>query len=436
MDRREALTGAVAAVATLGAAANAGAASGSKGAAKAASAGRTFQAWVHGAELKIETLRLLPLGPRSVLVRPEAAQCSYTTAIEFLSPQPVDPPRIAGQGCVGRVVEIGSQVTRVQVGDRVIMTQSPQCGRCYNCLQDRGDMCELKQTAMIPVAERADGTQVVAMDNIGGYAELNVCYEDSLVRVSSSLPASELVVLQATGSAGLAATITFVPVAAGKNVAVVGCGPLGLSAVQGARIMGAAQIIAIEPIAYRRELAARLGATVTLDPNAEGDHLVERVAELCHGTNDLILGGGKDWTSPRRRPLGADFVIEAAGSNSIPPKAGGGPDPTGVNIKALQFAWQMTHATGHLVTTGLYRGEVSFPASDWTIRGRTHHAGQLGGGANIQRDIPRFIALMEKGLYDAKPLVTMTVGMADIKEAFQAVADRTTLGAIVAFAAK
>jgi S-(hydroxymethyl)glutathione dehydrogenase/alcohol dehydrogenase len=436
MDRREALTGAVAAVATLGAAAKAGAAAGNKRAAQAASPGRTFQAWVHGAELKIETLRLLPLGPRSVLVRPEAAQCSYTTAVEFLNPQPVDPPRIAGQGCVGHVEEIGSQVTRVKPGDRVIMTQSPQCGRCYNCLQDRADMCELKQTAMIPVAERADGTQVVAMDNIGGYAELNVCYEDSLVRTASTLPASELVVLQATGSAGLAATITFVPVQAGKNVLVVGCGPLGLSAVQGARIMGAAQVIAIEPIAYRRELAAKLGATATFDPNAEGEHLAERVAELCHGTNDLVLGGGKDWTSPRRRPLGADFVVEACGSNMLPPKAGAGPDPTGTNIKALQLAWQMTHATGHLVTTGLYRGEISFPASDWTIRGRTHHAGQLGGGANIQRDIPRFIALMEKGLYEAKPLVTMTVGMAEIKDAFQAVADRTTMGAIVAFAAK
>jgi S-(hydroxymethyl)glutathione dehydrogenase / alcohol dehydrogenase len=434
MDRREALTGAVAAVATLGVTAKAAAASG-KGTAKAASPSRTFQAWVHGAELKIETLRLLPLGPRSVVVRPEAAQCSYTTAIEFLAPQPVDPPRIPGQGCIGHVEEIGSQVTRVKVGDRVLMTQSPQCGRCYNCLQDRADMCELKQTTMIPVAERADGTQVVAMDNIGGYAELNVCYEDSLIRTASTLPARELVVLQATGSAGLAATTTFVPVQAGKNVLVVGCGPLGMSAVQGARIMGASQVIAIEPIAYRRDLAAKLGATATLDPNAEGDHLAERVADLCHGDNDLILGGGKDWTSPRRRPMGADFVVEACGSNMVPPKAGAGPDPTGTNIKMLQFAWQMTHATGHLVTTGIYRGEVSFPASDWTIRGRTHHAGQLGGGANIQRDIPRFIALMEKGLYDAKPLITMTVGFEGIKEAFQAVADRTTMGAIVTFPA-
>ena len=87
--------------------------------------------------------------------------------------------------------------------------------------------------------------------------------------------------LHDVGMVGLASTMTKVNVEVGSDVVVLGCGPVGLSAVQGARIQGAAQIIAVEPIKYRRDLALRVGATVALDPDVEGDNLVPKIRQLC-----------------------------------------------------------------------------------------------------------------------------------------------------------
>jgi len=444
MDRRDLLKNTATAVAG-GAASiltpNNAAAAQAPAVVRSGNVGRPFKAWVRsGTEIRMEDLRLLPLGPRSVLIRTEATQCCYSMVGEVLAPTQQNPPKIIGHGGIGVVEEIGTQVKRVKVGDRVIVANTPQCGTCYHCLQGRSDMCEVKVMALVPIAERVDGTKVVGHNNYGGFADLMVAFEEYLVPTVTKVSPVELAVLSCVGGAGLAASVTFVPIQAGTNVAVMGCGPIGLSAVQGARIMGAKQIIAIEPIAYRRELALKLGATTALDPNVEGDGLVDKVHDLCKGDINSIFGGGRDLTpgggagafgTGRTRPYGPDFVIEAVGADRFPPKAGAGPDPTG--LKALQQAYLMTGGSGHLTTTGVYQGNLTLPAGTFAISGRTHHSGQLGGGANTFRDMQRFVHLVEKGLYDAKSLATGIYKLEQTKDAFQAVADRTTVTAIVVF---
>jgi S-(hydroxymethyl)glutathione dehydrogenase/alcohol dehydrogenase len=293
--------------------------------------------------------------------------------------------------------------------------------------------------ALMPVAERADGTQVVGHNNYGGFGELMISFEEYLVPTKTTVSPVELAVLSCVGAAGLAAAVTFVPVQAGTNVAVMGCGPIGLSAIQGARICGAKQIIAVEPIRERRELAAKFGATTVLDPNVEGDGLVDKIRNMCRGESDTLFGGGRDFSGVanggfgvgRQRPYGPDFVIEAVGANRFPPKAESGPDPTG--LTALQQAYMMTAGTGHLTTTGVYQGNLTLPAGTFSISGRTHHSGQLGGGANSFRDMQRFVRMIEKGQYDAKSIATGIFRIEQVKEAFQAAADRTTVCAIVSF---
>jgi threonine dehydrogenase-like Zn-dependent dehydrogenase len=207
--------------------------------------------------------------------------------------------------------------------------------------------------------------------------------------------------------------------------------------------MGASQIIAVEPIGYRRELALKLGATTVLDPNVEGEGLVDKICDMCKGETNSIFGGGRDWGGAgsahgvvgavRARRYGPEFVIESVGTDIFPPKAGAGPDPTGANITALQQAYLMTDAIGHLTTTGVYHGDITLPARTFSISGRTHHGGQLGGGANTFRDMQRFVQLTEKKLYDAKSLATGIYSLEQTKEAFQAVADRTTVASVVVF---
>jgi S-(hydroxymethyl)glutathione dehydrogenase/alcohol dehydrogenase len=208
---------------------------------------------------------------------------------------------------------------------------------------------------------------------------------------------------------------------------VVGCGPLGLSAVQGARISGASKIIAIDPIRARREVALKVGATDVLDPNIEKDNLIARVRQMTAWPTDRLWSGGRN-PAGRRPGAGADFVIEAAGAEQVRPKLEAGPDPTG--IQPLQQAYQICALGGHLITTSLVRGNITLPGNLFSIGGVTHHAGQAGG-ASPMRDIPRFVRMLESGQFDSKSLVTTVVPLDGMIAAYEQVAYRTTVTAIM-----
>jgi S-(hydroxymethyl)glutathione dehydrogenase/alcohol dehydrogenase len=229
--------------------------------------------------------------------------------------------------------------------------------------------------------------------------------------------------------AGLGATTspTLALVQPASIVAVVGCGPLGLSAIQGARIAGASTIIAIDPISKRREVALRVGATHALDPGADRNGIVQRVRALSSGPNNRLWSGGRD-SGGLLGGAGADFVIEAAGADAVAPRVEPSPDPTG--ILALQTAYDMCAPGGHIVTTSLPRGNITLSAVTFAIGGKTHHAGQAGG-ANPMRDIPRMVELLDKKQYDAKALATTVVPLQGMIDAYEQVAYRTTVTAIM-----
>jgi S-(hydroxymethyl)glutathione dehydrogenase/alcohol dehydrogenase len=392
------------------------------------SSGQRFRAYVrYGTGASIQELKLLPISPRQVVIRSETAQICYTTTRDALGTTNVTQAFIPGHGGVGTVIEIGSRVNRVAVGDRVVVAGTRQCGECYNCLRGRADHCLLTNGGgdpNAPVAEMVDGTKVTGFTPC--CSELMVVFEESCVPVFTGVPPVELAMLHDTGLCGLAATMTKVRVECGSDVVVLGAGPIGLAAIQGARINGAAQIIAVEPIRYRREAALALGATVALDPNVEGDNLVKRIQDLCRGKTDRRLAGGGN--------VGPDFVLEAVGGDLFPPKTEAGPDPTG--ILSLQQAWQLCSPIGHVVTTsgGHPPGSVvTIPANQWANGAKSHQPGNLAG-ANPMRDIPRFVRLIEAGVFNAKALATSTFTLDRTREAFQAAADRTTIAAVMVYA--
>ncbi len=398
----------------------------------------------------LQELTMLPISGRQVIVRTEVTQCCYTMAARVLGTQdPPDPlgpqaapivndpnqPLIQGHGGVGIVEAVGPEVRRVQVGDRVIVAVTPQCGVCYQCLRGRADRCQfLANNRTVAVAEMKDGTKVYQAANIGGLAEYMIAFEEWMVPVFTPVSSAELAMLHCVGACGLGTTMTLSPVEPGSDVAVWGAGPVGLSAVQGARIMGANNIIVVEPIRLRRELAMKLGATHALDPNAEGDKLVPKVKDLCKGGTENKWAGGRDWIRNRAQiaaNIGPDLVVEAVGYDRAKPKLEAGPDPTG--ILPLQQVWQTCPTGGHICTTGVGhppQATIALPVNQWTNGSKTHHSSQYGG-VNMMRDLPRYVKLIEKGLYDAKSLITSTHTLERINEAYQAVADRTTVTAMV-----
>ena len=456
--------------AAAGGAALASSASPLLGQAPAIVTARRFRGWVSRGggpnKTTLQELTLRPIAGRQIVVRTEATNLCYSNVPAVLTFAPAPPPPnanaavpapggpppagraggaappaggfggpgraiIQGHGGVGIVEAIGPQVRRVQVGDRVCVSGTPQCGSCYQCLRGRADMCQfLTDNNLVAIADLADGTPVVANSHIGGLAELMVTYEEWVVPIFTKASAADLGMAcscVAVAGLGAATSPTLAPIDAGSSVAVVGCGPLGLSEVIGAKIAGAATIIAIEPIRARRELALKLGATHALDPNAEGDQVINRVRELTRFPNDRFWSGGRTGGG-LLGGAGADFVIEAVGAAAVTPKVEAGPDPTG--ILPMRQAYEMTAPGGHVITTSLPRGNITLPAVLFSIGGRTHHAGQAGGSQPM-RDIPRYVEFLDKGQFNAKALATTVVGLKDMLDAYEQVAYRTTVTAIL-----
>jgi S-(hydroxymethyl)glutathione dehydrogenase/alcohol dehydrogenase len=420
---------------------------------------RRFKAWISRGDgagrTTLQELTLRPIAGRQVVVRTEATNLCYSNVGAVLGVQPAvgaasappsalaPPPGtrrmndmavIQGHGGVGIVEAVGPEVRRVRAGDRVCVSGTPHCGSCYRCLRGRSDMCQFLSAIgaddLVPIADMRDGTPVFENSHIGGLAELMVTFEEWVVPVFTSAdPVALGMVCSCVSVAGLGATTAhaLATIEPGSAVAVVGCGPLGLSAVQGARISGASTIVAIDPIAARRDMARRVGATHVLDPHAEGTSLVQRVRALTTWPTDRLWSGGRN-PAGRRPGAGPDVVIEAAGMDLIPPKTEPSPDPTG--DLAVQQAYQMCALGGHVVTTGLVRGNVTLPGSLFTIGGVSHHGGQAGG-ASPMRDIPRFVQMLEHGQYDAKSLATTVVPLDRMLEGYEQAAARTTITAIM-----
>jgi S-(hydroxymethyl)glutathione dehydrogenase/alcohol dehydrogenase len=376
-----------------------------------------------------------------VLIRTQAAQACYSIVNLLLPPAPPPVPApgavpvargaaIGGHGAVGIVEAVGDAVRRVQVGDRVIVPVTANCGQCFNCLRQRGDFCTAAQgRGQFPVGDLADGTPVNG--NLGGFAEVMVAWEEQTVPVSVAASAEELSLLSCVMACGLGLALKRIPVEAGSDVLVLGAGPVGLSAVQGARLQGAAQIIVVEPVPARRDLAMKVGATTVLDPNAFSlADLTTRIRELCVPKNTRAFAGAR---GPNPVNYGPSFILEAVGGDRLPPKVPSGPDPTGV--ESLQLAWNICPTGGIIRTCGVGQGAgktVTFPAAQWANAGKTHLPGNFAG-VNTFRDLPVFARLIDTKQFDAKALVGETYPLEGAKDALQAAADRTTISTVVTF---
>lgn len=413
-------------------------------------AGRRFKALVGNALTgNVEELRITTIQDKHVVVRTEASAPCYTMVMNgvggtpTIPPQPAAPrpagapapaPSIANHTFVGVVEAVGSAVKRVRPGDRVVVGVTSYCGVCYQCLHGRADHCQFTFAigTFPPFAQRADGTPIGAALGIGGLSEVNVVLEEYVCPIFTDLPPAQLSLLGDTAATGIASAMCLLQVEPGSDVVVYGAGAIGNTAIQGAKVMGASQIIAIEPVRHRRELALKVGATTVLDPNAEGAGMVEKIRELCKGPTDRIYSGGRGWDTGRQNQnRGADFTIEAVGKCGDRPAVEQPPDPTG--IVPMQEAWQVTRRGGSLVYLGFGQpGNVSYPATAFANNGKNVYSGQQGG-LNMMRDLPRFVRLMERGQIDLKPLVTSTWRIDQVRQALQVLSDRTEMCPVVLF---
>ncbi|OZM81344.1 zinc-binding dehydrogenase [Pseudonocardia sp. MH-G8] len=350
------------------------------------------------APLVLEELELLPPGPRDVVVRPGAVEVCVTDSYAT-RPGPLSrPPAILGHSAAGVVEAVGSAVTTVAPGDRVLVAGTPACGDCFWCRRGEGHQCrEIFEGGVRHVARRADGTLVSAAGGVGTYAEQLLVREYGVVRMDTTLPDEHLCLLSCGAASALGAVFGIARVGLGDTVAVLGAGRIGGWLLQAARLAGAVRVVAVEPLPERRKRAAALGASDVLDP-ADGD-VVEQVRDLT---------GGR----------GVDAAFEATG----------GPG----TAAAVRTAFAATRRGGVVVPLGMtdFGVTVDLPVNDLAMRGREVRSCQYGN-VDLQRDLPRYARVLESGLLDPVAMVERTYPLPDAGSALAAAEDREVLTAVL-----
>lgn len=346
-------------------------------------------------QLQVEEVEMLAPGPRDVVVRLGASGLCHSDLSVMNGSAPVPPPLILGHEGAGTVEWVGAEVSRVAVGERVIASLSPVCGACWHCARGETHLCVQTGPLMsIPRVEREHGDHVGCLAALGTFADAMTVSEWSLVPVRTDLPDEQLALIGCGIATGLGAVLNTANPDAGATIAVIGCGGVGSAALQGARIAGAARIIAVDPIERKRTAALAMGATDVIDPTTADP--VEQVRALT---------GGR----------GVDFAFEAVGS-----------------VQLIDQAMAMTRRGGTTVLVGAPRYDEAFTVPALSlIMGDRSVKGSYYGGTLASRDFRRYIELIESDRLDVGSLISECIGLADVPTALPKVGGEMTRTVIV-----
>jgi S-(hydroxymethyl)glutathione dehydrogenase / alcohol dehydrogenase len=348
-----------------------------------------------GGPLTIEDLEPAAPGPRDVVVELGASGVCHSDLSLKNGYVGIMPGTVLGHEGAGTVREVGPEVAKVKPGDRIIASFIPACGTCWFCLHDASHLCDNELNVMMAMrGSRPDGSQYMAMTGLGTFAEAMTCNEGSIVKVETDLPDEQLALIGCGVTTGVGAALNTAQVQPGTTVAVIGCGGVGQAVIQGSRIAGASRVIAVDPVELKRKTAEQLGATDFVDPNA-GDP-VAQVQQLTNGR-------------------GVDYAFEVIGL----------PETT------LQ-AYNMIRKGGTAVMVGMTRAEaqVTIPTFDLFFNEKTLKGSKYGSG-QVRRDFQRFIDLIETGRLDTGSMVSQTIKLDDVNNAFTAMENGEVIRSVI-----
>ena len=333
--------------------------------------------------LAIEDVDVSTPGPHEVLVRTSAAGICHSDLHFHSGAYPYPMPAVLGHESAGIVEQVGSEGTYVAKGDPVITCLSVFCGRCEYCLSGRPALCTKEGTRRRPdqPPRLTKGDELVHQFlDLSSFAEQMLVHENALVKIREDMPLDKAALIGCGVTTGVGAVLNTASVEAGSSVAVLGCGGVGLSAIQGANIAGAGRIIAVDMLDAKLELARRFGATDTV--NAGTGDPVEQVVELTGG--------------------GVDYSFEAIG----------------LKVAAEQ-AWRMLKNGGTATVIGMIPvgTMVELHGVDFLFEKKIQ--GSSMGSNRFRFDMPKYVDFYLAGKLNLDDLISQHIKLDEINRGFE-----------------
>jgi len=350
--------------------------------------------------LTIEDVSLTKPKGREVLLRTAYAGLCHSDLhfIEGLYPHPT--PCVLGHESAGVVEAVGDGVTYVKPGDHVITCLSVFCGTCSQCVTGHPNLCENTDVKMLPGVSRRmtwkGGELMNQFLNLSSFGEQMLVHENSMVKIDDDIPLDRGALVGCGVMTGVGAVFNAAKVEPGATVAVIGCGGVGLSAVNGAALAGAERIIAIDTVASKLELARELGATDTL--NASNADPVQQVREMTGG--------------------GVHYSFEALGTKST-----------------AEQAFGMLRPGGTATIIGMVPLGVKIELHGYDFLRDRKLQGTSMGGNRFRVDMPRLLSLWRQGRLKLDHLISGRLKLDQINDGFAALKSGAPVRQLIDFAA-
>ncbi|MET3709995.1 S-(hydroxymethyl)glutathione dehydrogenase/alcohol dehydrogenase [Sphingomonas trueperi] len=349
--------------------------------------------------LAIEEVAVSKPGPREVLIRTAAVGVCRSDLhfVDGAFPHPV--PTVPGHEAAGVVEAVGSDVAHLRPGDHVITFLTAFCGSCEYCVTGRPSLCVDPSTRRPAEAEPrlklADGRPLAPFLNLSAFAEMMLVHENACVAIAKDMPLDRAALLGCAVITGAGAIFNDSRVRPGESVAVIGAGGIGLAAINAAKIAGAGQILALDPVPEKRALAEKMGATHTLDPTEEG--IAKQV---------LALTGG-----------GVHYAIEAVG-----------------RPVTAELAWQILRRGGTATILGMIAPGQNVSLAGHTFLTGKKIQGSLLGSTRFPIDMPRLVQLYLDGKLDLDTLVAERIQLPQVNDALEKLRQGTSVRSVISFA--
>ncbi len=343
--------------------------------------------YASGQPLELDDLEVLPPRAGEVLVRYVASGVCHSDlhVMQGLMAHPL--PVVLGHEGAGVVEAVGPGVSGVQVGDHVLTSYVPSCGRCPWCVVGRPNLCDLRDQPRHLMHDgsarfRHGSEEVFHFLQVSSYAEKAVLPEQNVVPIRKDAPLEVVCLVSCGVMTGAGAVINRARVTPGSNVVVFGCGGVGLNAIQAAALMGAGKVIAVDVFDHKLEWSREFGATHTV--NARSVDAVARIREIC--------GRG-----------GADYAIEAIGGSAT-----------------IEQAFMSVHRGGTVVVIGVSPDGTRISIDPQMLLQERVLTGTSFGSSRQKVDLPMIVDLFMAGRYKLRELISRQVALEDLNEAYEA----------------